>query len=60
MAQVELSVPLSCVDLIDANELPVPGIPGNAQDSTEKARFRGESGGYACITLKVHPKPLTY
>lgn len=35
MAQVELSVLPSCVDLVDANELPVSGIPQH----TEQRRY---------------------
>lgn len=40
MTQVELSVVPSCVDLVDANELPVPGISSHTKQRGQQVWFR--------------------
>lgn len=43
MAQVELSVLPSCVDLVNTNELPVSGIP-SVRNTAETRCVKGDSG----------------
>lgn len=56
MTQVELMVPSSCVDLVDADELPVPRIPGWGKKSLDASSvYRTYKMSYL---LKKLPGPV--